>query len=329
MITYIIRRVLISIPVLFFIVLSTFLLIHAVPGGPFDNVGERPMPEIVRERLENRYGLNEPLSAQFFLYMGNLAQGELGPLFNTPSRDVNDIVSETFPVSIQLGMMSLIVGFSLGIPLGVVAALRHNSALDYAATFFAVMGVSVPSLVLGPLLILIFGVYLKWFDFGRWGAEPPFVLGFLPKFDQMFGENAKFFELAIMPVFALGTAYSASIARLTRAGLLEVLDSDYIRTAYAKGLRPSTVVGIHALKNSLIPVATILGPLLAGAVTGALITENIFAINGMGRQFVLSIGQREYFLLTSLTLLFAVLLILGNLMVDILYAWLDPRIRYD
>ena len=132
-----------------------------------------------------------------------------------------------------------------------------------------------------------------------------------------------------MPVFALGTAYSASIARLTRAGLLEVLDSDYIRTAYAKGLRPSTVVGIHALKNSLIPVATILGPLLAGAVTGALITENIFAINGMGRQFVLSIGQREYFLLTSLTLLFAVLLILGNLMVDILYAWLDPRIRYD
>lgn len=329
MVTYIIRRVLISLPVLFFIVLATFLLIHAVPGGPFDNVGERPMPPLVRERLENRYGLNKPLPEQFFLYLGNLFQGELGPLFNTPSRDVNDIVSETFPVSIQLGMMSLIVGFGIGIPAGIIAALRHNSVIDYAATFFAVLGVSVPNLVLGPLLILIFGVTLKWLDFPGWGSEPPFVLGFLPKFDEMFGEGAKFFELAIMPVFALGTAYSAGIARLTRAGLLEVLDSDYIRTAHAKGLKPATVVGVHALKNSLIPVATILGPLLAGAVTGSLITENIFAINGMGRQFVSSIGQREYFLLTSLTLLFAVLLIIGNLMVDIIYAWLDPRIRYD
>lgn len=329
MITYIIRRSLISIPVLFFIILATFLLVHAIPGGPFDNVGERPMPPAVRERMENRYGLNAPLSEQFFLYFGNLAKGELGPLFNTPSRDVNDIVRETFPVSIQLGLMALTVGFSIGIPAGIIAALRHNSMIDYTATFMAVLGVSVPNLVLGPVLILIFGVYLKWFEFGRWGSEPPFVLGFLPQFSDMFGPDAKFFELAILPVFALGTAYSGGIARLTRAGLLDVLDSDYIRTAYAKGLKPSTVVIVHALKNSLIPVATILGPLLAGAVTGALITENIFAINGMGRQFVLSIGQREYFLLTSLTLLFAVLLILGNLMVDIIYAWLDPRIRFD
>jgi oligopeptide transport system permease protein len=329
MITYIIRRILISIPVLFFIILATFLLIHAIPGGPFDSVGERPMPAAVRERLEQRYGLNEPLPEQFFLYLSNLAKGELGPLFNSPSRDVNDIVKETFPVSIQLGMMSLILGFSIGIPAGIIAALRHNSFLDYAATFMAVMGVSVPSLVLGPILILVFGVSLKWLDFPGWGAEPPFVLGFLPKFSEMFGEGAKFFELAAMPVFALGTAYSAGIARLTRAGLLEVLDSDYIRTAHAKGLKASTVVVVHALKNSLIPVATVLGPLLAGAITGSLITENIFAINGMGRQFVSSIGQREYFLLTSLTLLFAVLLIIGNLMVDIIYAWLDPRIRFD
>ncbi|MBK9052204.1 MAG: ABC transporter permease [Chloroflexi bacterium] len=329
MITYIIRRSLISIPVLFFIILATFLLVHAIPGGPFDSVGQRPMPPAVRERLENRYGLNEPLSTQFFLYFGNLAKGELGPLFKTPSRDVNDIVAETFPVSIQLGLMALTVGFSIGIPAGIIAALRHNSMIDYTATFMAVLGVSIPNLVLGPVLILIFGVYLKWFEFGRWGSDPPFVLGFLPQFSDMFGPDAKFFELAILPVFALGTAYSGGIARLTRAGLLDVLDSDYIRTAYAKGLKPSTVVIVHALKNSLIPVATILGPLLAGAVTGALITENIFAINGMGRQFVLSIGQREYFLLTSLTLLFAVLLILGNLMVDIIYAWLDPRIRFD
>ncbi|MCL4870010.1 MAG: ABC transporter permease [Anaerolineae bacterium] len=329
MITYIIRRILISIPVLFFIILSTFLLIHAIPGGPFDNVGERPMPPLVRERLENRYGLNKPLPEQFFLYVGNLLRGELGPLFSTPSRDVNDIVRETFPISIQLGLLSLILGFAIGIPAGIIAALRHNTPIDYTATFLAVLGVSVPNLVLGPLLILIFGVQLRWFDFPGWGAEYPFAFRFLPKYSEMFGPNAKFFELAIMPVFALGTAYSAGIARLTRAGLLEVLDSDYIRTAYAKGLKPSTVIIVHALKNSLIPVATIMGPLLAGAVTGSLITEQIFAINGMGRQFVASIGQREYFLLTSLTLLFAVLLILGNLMVDIIYAWLDPRIRYD
>lgn len=329
MITYIIRRVLISIPVLFFIILATFLLIRSIPGGPFDSRGEKPLPPAVRERMENLYGLNDPLPTQFFLYLGNLAQGELGPLFRQPSRSVNDIVAETFPVSIQLGLMSLLVGFGIGIPAGIIAALRHNSLIDYTATFMAVLGVSIPSLVLGPVLILIFGVNLQWLEFGRWGAEPPFVLGFLPKFSELFGEGAKFFELALMPVLALGTAYSAGIARLTRAGLLEVLDSDYIRTAYAKGLKMATVIGVHALKNSLIPVATILGPLLAGAVTGALITENIFAINGMGRQYVLSIGQREYFLLTGLTLLFAVLLILGNLMVDILYAWLDPRIRYD
>lgn len=162
MITYIIRRSLISIPVLFFIILATFLLVHAIPGGPFDSVGQRPMPPAVRERLENRYGLNEPLSTQFFLYFGNLAKGELGPLFKTPSRDVNDIVAETFPVSIQLGLMALTVGFSIGIPAGIIAALRHNSMIDYTATFMAVLGVSIPNLVLGPVLILIFGVYLKW-----------------------------------------------------------------------------------------------------------------------------------------------------------------------
>ncbi|MBP7998825.1 MAG: ABC transporter permease [Chloroflexi bacterium] len=329
MITYIIRRVLISIPVLFFVVLATFLLIHAVPGGPFDNVGTRPMPPTVRERLENRYGLNDPLPQQFFRYMSNLLQGDLGPLFDSPSRDVNDIVRESFPISIQLGLMALLVGFGMGIPAGIIAALRHNSLIDYTATFLAVLSASIPNLVLGPVLILLFGVYLRWFDFPGWGSEPPYVLGFLPKFTEMFGDGARYFELAIMPVLALGAGFAAAIARLTRAGLLEVLGSDYVRTAYSKGLKSITVIVIHALKNSLIPVATILGPLLAGAVTGSLITENIFAINGLGRQFVASIAQREYFLLTSLTLIFAILLIIGNLLVDIIYAWLDPRIRFD
>lgn len=323
MITYIIRRILISIPVIFLIVLVTFLLVQAMPGGPFDTVGTKAMPEYMRRIMEERYGLNQPVSVQFFNYFGNLLKGDLGPMLRLRSQDVNDIVAETFPVSFQLGAMSLMLGFGIGIPAGILAALKHNTIIDYSATFIAVVSASIPNLVLGPVLILVFGVWLDWFPIAFWGAEPPFVLGFLPKL------TVNFWTHAVLPVFALGTAYAAGIARLTRAGLLETLDSDYIRTARAKGLRERTIIAIHALKNSLIPVVTIVGPLLAGAVTGAFITETIFALNGMGRRFVESINQREYFLQTSLTLIFGILLIAGNLLVDILYAWLDPRIRYD
>jgi oligopeptide transport system permease protein len=323
MITYIIRRVLISIPVIFLIILVTFLLVQAMPGGPFDTVGTKAMPEYMRRIMEERYGLNEPVSVQFFNYFGSLMKGDLGPMLRLRSQTVNDIVSETFPVSFQLGAMSLILGFGIGIPAGILAALKHNTLIDYSATFLAVIAASIPNLVLGPVLILIFGVWLGWFPIAFWGSEPPFVLGFLPKL------TANFWSHAVLPVFALGTAYAAGIARLTRAGLLETLDSDYIRTARAKGLRERVIIIVHALKNSLIPVVTIVGPLLAGAVTGAFITETIFALNGMGRQFVQSINAREYFLQTSLVLIFGVLLIAGNLLVDILYAWLDPRIRYD
>jgi ABC-type dipeptide/oligopeptide/nickel transport system permease component len=323
MITYIFRRVLISIPVIFLIILVTFLLVQAMPGGPFDTVGTKAMPEYMRRIMEERYGLNEPVSVQFFNYFGNLLKGDLGPMLRLRSQTVNDIVSETFPVSFQLGAMSLILGFGIGIPAGILAALKHNTLIDYSATFIAVISASIPNLVLGPILILVFGVWLGWFPIAFWGAEPPFVLGFLPRL------SADFWTHAVLPVFALGTAYAAGIARLTRAGLLETLDSDYIRTARAKGLRERVIIVVHALKNSLIPVVTIVGPLLAGAVTGAFITETIFALNGMGRQFVQSINAREYFLQTSLVLIFGVLLIAGNLLVDILYAWLDPRIRYD
>jgi len=323
MINYIIRRLLISIPVILLIILVTFLLVQAMPGGPFDVAGVKAMPEYMKRIMEDRYGLNQPVSVQFFNYVGNLLKGDLGPMLRLRSQTVNDVVSETFPVSFQLGSLSLILGFGIGIPAGIIAALKHNTLIDYSATFLAVLGASVPALVLGPILILVFGVWLKWFPIAFWGSEPPFTLGFLPK------PTAEFWMHAVLPTFALGTAYSATIARLTRAGLLEVLDSDYIRTARAKGLHERAIIMIHALKNSLIPVVTIVGPLLAGAVTGAFITETIFALNGMGRRFVNSIGEREYFLQTSLTLIFGILLIAGNLLVDILYAWLDPRIRYD
>ena len=320
---YIIRRLLLAIPVVFLMVLATFVLVHAMPGGPFDAIGQRAMPEHIRIRLESRYGLDKPLYEQFFDYTLNLLQGDFGPLFREPAQDVNDVIAQTFPISIQLGLMAVALGFTIGIPMGIIAALNHNSIIDYAATFIAVLGVSIPNLVLGPILIYVFGVQLDLLPIAFWGADPPFFLGFLPK------PTPEFFLHAVMPVFAIGTGMAAGIARLTRAGLLEVLSSDYIRTARAKGLRERSVIIVHALKNSLIPVATILGPMLAAAVTGSFIVEQIFALNGMGRRFVNSIGQREYFLQTGLVLLYGVLLISGNLLVDIIYAWLDPRIRYD
>jgi ABC-type dipeptide/oligopeptide/nickel transport system permease component len=323
MIQYIIRRLLYAIPVLFAIILATFVLVHAMPGGPFDSVGQKAMPQNIRRIMERRYGLDKPLYEQFGLYVRNLLQGDLGPLFRSQIQDVNDIVAETLPVSFQLGTLSLLWGLVVGVPAGIFAALKRNSAVDYGSTFVAVIGVSVPNMVLGPLLILIFGVTLDWLPIAFWGSEPPFILGIFPK------PTLQFWRHAVLPVITLGSGSSAIIARLTRANLLEVLGEDYILTARAKGLRESLVIVRHALKNSLIPVATIMGPLLAAFLTGALITEQIFAINGMGRRFIGSIAQREYFLLTSLTLIYGVILILSNILVDIVYVWLDPRIRYD
>jgi oligopeptide transport system permease protein len=320
---FIIRRFLVAIPVMFAIALATFLLIQALPGGPFDSVGQKAMPPHIRELLERRYGLDQPLYQQFFNYLGNLLRGDFGPLMRSNTQDVNDIVAQTFPVSIQLGMLSMMLGFIIGIPTGIIAALKHNTFIDSAATMMAVLGVSIPNLVLGPLLILVFAVNLDWFPIAFWGANPPFSFYFLPPL------TAEFWSHAVLPVFAIGTGISAGISRLTRAGLLEVLSEDYIRTARSKGLRERAVIVVHALKNSMIPVATVMGPLFAGAITGSLIVELIFAINGMGRNFVGSIGSREYFLLTSLTMIYSVLLIFGNIMVDVMYAWLDPRVRYE
>ncbi|MFN2111643.1 MAG: ABC transporter permease [Anaerolineales bacterium] len=323
MVRYIIRRLLIAIPVVFLVILATFVLVQAMPGGPFDAVGTRAMPENMVRILERRYGLDRPLYEQFFRYLVNIFKGDFGPMFREPAQTVSEVIGQTFPVSIQLGLMSTIVAFAIGIPIGIIAALNHNTMVDYIATFLAVVSISIPALVLGPVLIYFFALKLQWFPIAFWGENPPFFLGFIPPLTK------DFFAHAALPVFSLGTGAAAGIARLTRAGLLEVLSSDYIRTARAKGLRERVVIVVHALKNSLIPVATILGPLLANILTGAFITETIFAINGMGRRFVNSIGQREYFLQTGLVLIYGILLVLANLMVDIMYAWLDPRIRYD
>jgi ABC-type dipeptide/oligopeptide/nickel transport system permease component len=348
---YIIRRMLWNALVLVVISLITFTLMHAVPGGPFDR--EKALPQEIIDNLNKRYHLDAPLYKQYALYVGaillpkvsdvppgisleedallNIKVGEgswlkwmnFGPSYKSRSRTVNDIFREQLPISIQLGLLALSVSLLIGMPLGIMAALRQNTAWDYLGMSVAIFGVSVPVIVLGPIMVWIFGVALQWLPPTGWGAKPPFILFFIPRPPYI-----PFFEHAIMPALALGLASSAIIARLTRASLLQVTREDYIRTARAKGLQEKHIIQRHALRNSLIPVVTILGPLFAALLTGTFVTELIFGIPGMGKYFVTSITNRDYPVIMGTILLYAVFLVLANLAVDIMYAFLDPRIRY-
>jgi ABC-type dipeptide/oligopeptide/nickel transport system permease component len=351
---YVVRRIIWSIPVLLLLTFTVFALMRIIPGGPFDFAGEKQLPQAVRENLQRRHHLEWPLMWQFSSYLlgddvsgfvcenvpaipgcdavlktyklgvsKGLIRGDLGISMRQRGRSINEIVAESFPISLQLGFLSMLLAIVIGIPLGTLAALKQNSFIDYSSSFFAIIGLSIPNLVLGPVLIWLFALKLNWLPVSTWGAKPPFFLGFIPT------PSWDFVIHAILPTVTLGTALSASIARLTRASLLQVIREDYIRTARAKGLRERAVVARHALKNSLIPVATILGPLTIAVVTGSFVTEFIFGIPGMGKHFITSITNRDYPLITGVTVVYAALLVLANLFVDILYAWLDPRIRYD
>ena len=304
---YIARRVLSFLPVLFAVTIFTFVLVRVIPGGPFDRIGDRTLPPEIVANLEATYHLDQPVWQQYLTYLWELAHFNLGPSFSYRTQTVNDIVAQSLPVSAQLGAMSIAVALVIGIPAGCLAALKHNSAIDYASTFVAILGASIPNLVLGPILIWVFALKLGWLPVARW--EGP--------------------EYWVLPVVALGTALSAGIARLTRGSVLQVMQEDYIRTARAKGLREAIVVGRHALKNSMIPVVTILGPMFAGVLTGTFTIEQIFGIPGLGKHFVTSIGNRDYPVVLGVTLLYALFLVVANLFVDITYAWLDPRIRFD
>jgi ABC-type dipeptide/oligopeptide/nickel transport system permease component len=268
--------------------------------------------------LQDDFLINAKIGPVWFRWMN------FGPSFKSRSRTVNDIFRDNLPISGQLGTMALFVAVIIGMPLGVVAALKQNSIADYIAMGVAIFGVSVPVIVMGPILVWIFGVELKWLPPTGWGAKPPYLLGFLP---SKIGWD--FFKYALMPSIALGLASSAVIARLTRATLLQTIREDYIRTARSKGLHERVVIIRHALKNSLIPVVTILGPLFAALVTGTFVAELIFGIPGMGKYFVTSITNRDYPVIMGTILLYAVFLVIANLVVDIMYAYLDPRIRYD
>ncbi len=348
---YIARRLIYMVLVVLVVSVITFGLMHAVPGGPFSR--EKKLPAETVKVLNERYHLDDPLWKQYTTYiynvliphvtttppsnslmddhMFNVKIGSVwirwmnfGPSYKSRSRTVNDIFRDNLPISAQLGTMALIIAVLIGMPLGVMAALKQNTMMDYFGMGVAIFGVSVPVIVLGPILVWVFGVALKWFPVSGWGAKPPYLLGFLPS-----NYNWDFFKYAVMPSVALGLGSSAVIARLTRASLLQTVREDYIRTARAKGLHERVIITRHALKNSLIPVVTILGPLFAALVTGTFVTELIFGIPGMGKYFVTSITNRDYPVIMGTILLYAVFLVVANLLVDIVYAYLDPRIRYD
>lgn len=325
MFSYILRRLLWSIPVLFMVILVTFMLAKALPGGPFDHAGEKKLPASIVEAIEAKYNLDKPLPTQFALYARDLVlRGDLGPSYSYRNRSVNDLIAQTLPISAQIGFLSVLLGALIGIPAGIISALRHNTWIDYISSFIAVLGLSIPNLVLAPLLIYIFAVRLDWFPAARWGINyKELYFGFLPPM------TAKFWMHAVLPAVTLGTGVSATFARLARASLLQTIREDYIRTARSKGLTRTVTIMRHALRNSMIPVITILGPLLAGILTGTFIVELIFGIPGMGDFFITSVYNRDYPIILGSSLVFAVFLILGNLLVDITYAWMDPRIRYD
>ncbi|MDX2161140.1 MAG: ABC transporter permease [bacterium] len=338
MAAFFIRRFLWMTLVLFVVSVITFTLLRLVPGGPFNN-SERGVPDAVRRNIEIKYGLDRPFWEQYVRYVGDIVVprftdgtfrrtvtedyliniplpflGEdaafrwmnFGPSLRTRSRTVSNIFQENLPVSFQLGLAAMAVAMAIGIPSGIIAALRRNTAADYASMGVAIIGVSIPVIIMGPLLQYAFAVNWKIFLPTGWGT----------------------LQTMVLPAFALGFAQSALLARLTRASLLQVMTEDYIRTARAKGLSERMVVLLHALKNSMIPVVTVLGPLFAALLTGTFVTETIFGVPGMGRYFVTSVLNRDYPVVMGTILLYAFFLVLANTFVDIVYAWLDPRIRF-
>ncbi len=305
MIRYIARRFLWIIPVLFVVSLITFSLMHAVPGGPWAR--EKAVPASMVARLNEKYGLDQPVPVQYITWVGNLLQGNLGPSYKFQDRTVNDIVGGGIMTTVQLGLMAFFLSVAVGIPLGVIAALGHNRWPDYTATGISVLGIATPSFVLAILLILLFGVTLKLLPTGGWKGPDTWIL----------------------PTIALASFPIAIITRYTRASMLEVTRKDYIRTAQSKGVAERAVVTRHMIRNALIPVVTILGPTLAFLVTGSFIIESIFGIPGIGRYYITSIGQHDYGVLMAMTVLYAFVVAFLNVIVDVLYAFIDPRIRFS
>ncbi|MCZ2111540.1 MAG: ABC transporter permease [Dehalococcoidia bacterium] len=305
MLAYAIRRVLLIIPLIVAVATVTFFLMHTVQGGPFD--GDKPLTPATRAALERRYGLDKPLVEQYGMYLKNLATGDLGISFSN-DRPVRDIIRDRFPVSLQLGICTFIFALVGGLTLGIISSLNQNGLGDYVGVFIATSGAALPSFVLAPLLVIAFALHLHWFDTIGW---------------EMWN-----YKKMVLPTVAFGFLPMSFVARITRASMLDVLRQDYIRTARAKGVREFVVVMRHAVKNAMIPVLTVLGPIFATLVVGSFIIERAFQIPGLGRAFVDSVLIRDYGVIMGVTVFYALVIAVMNLVVDLLYGVADPRIRY-
>lgn len=307
MLNFIIRRLAVAIPTLLILVIISFVLMYSAPGGPFNS--ERPLPPEVLANIEAKYGLDQPFWRQIVNYVvGVVTQFDFGPSFQYKDRSVNDIIGQGFPVTLTYGAWSFVVACVVGITLGVFAALKQNSWLDYIAVGFTIGAQVLPNFVMAPMLVIVFTLWLGWLPGGGW--------------------NGGAWQNLIMPVIALSTSYMASIARITRSSMLEVLNSNFIRTAQAKGLSMRRVVWRHALKPAMQPVLSYLGPAFVGMITGSVIIDVYFSTGGIGAFFVNSTFNRDYSVIMGITVLLGALTILFNLIVDLLYAWIDPKIRY-
>jgi oligopeptide transport system permease protein len=305
---YIVRRVLWLIPVLFVVSVVTFLLMHVAPGGPWDRDSDnKPLPQRTIDRLNREFHLDEPLWVQYVLYMKGAVTLDLGPSYQKPTSNVTDLIKERLPFSARLGFQALLLALLVGIPLGTLAALRQNSWIDYLALFVATIGVAVPSFVLGIYLIIFLAVGLNLFPVAA--------------------SNWDDWRAWVLPTIALAVGPAAYLARLTRSSMLEALRQDYVRTARAKGLSERVVVVRHMLKNAMIPVWTVLGPITAGLVTGSFVIEQVFSVPGVGRFFVIAIGARDYSMIMGTALFYALIIALGNLIIDVTYGLFDPRIK--
>ena len=307
MTTYILRRLMVAVPVLLLLIVVTFVLMYAAPGSPFAT--ERGVPPFVLANLEREYGLDQPFFVQIWTYVSKIVtEFDFGPSFVYRDQDVNDLIAQGFPVTLTYGFWAFVLAVLVGGALGIVAAIRQNSWLDYLAVGVSIGAQVLPNFVLAPILVLVFTLWLGWLPGGGWrGGQVEYV---------------------ILPVVALGTSYMASIARIARASMLEVLSSNFIRTARAKGLPGWRIVLRHALKPALLPVISYLGPAFVGMITGSVVIDIVFSTGGIGQFFVASALNRDYGVMMGITVLFGALTIFFNLLVDVAYAWIDPKIRY-
>jgi oligopeptide transport system permease protein len=307
MLKFIIKRILQAIPTLLIIITLAFILIRSVPGGPFD--GEKILNQTVKEKLEKKYHLDKPLYQQYFIYLNDILHGDFGPSFRYKDFSVNKLIYDGLPVSMTIGFYAMVIALFFGVIIGTIAALKQNSQFDYLATMLALIGISIPSFVTAPIMILIFAIALDLLPAGQWNG----ALGI---------------KNLIMPVIALSLPMIAYITRIMRGSMIEVLNSLYIRTARAKGLPEWKVVVFHALKPALLPIVSFVGPATASIITGSIVIEQIFGLPGVGQHFIKGAINRDYTLVMGVVILSAVFIIVFNIITDILYAYLDPKVRY-